>query len=335
MVQANPVYLIRGDDPSVLGQSLSRLTKELIGDGDRSLLLEELTEQDYEDAEGNYSIAALVNAAQTIPFLTESRIVVGRDMGRFSRVDDIHALLEYLGNPLQSTSLILVWEKGPKLQRLGQIPKKLLERVSENGVVIDGRVGRKSKEWITERVIESGLNLDRASIALIADSIGEEVSRVSSILETLLSTFGEGSHLIADDVRPYLGDLGTVPPWELTDSIAKGDPALALKTLARMQGPGGSHQMQIMGFLNSHFSRILRISGLDLSSPQNAADQLGDKSTFRAKKTLQETRKLGDERSKKAVVLLSKADLDLRGATGTPPEVTMELLVARLANLYR
>ena len=335
MTQGKPVYLIRSDDPSVLSQELTKLTKELVGDGDRSLLLEEITEKDYEDDEGKFTVAPLVNAAQTIPFLTETRIVVGRDLGRFSRVDDVQSLLEYLEKPLKSTSLILVWEKGPKLQRLGQIPKKLIESVSSGGLVIDGRVGRNVKEWVTERVAESGLNLDRASVSLIAESIGEEVSRLSSLLETLLSTFGEGSHLVADDVRPYVGDLGTVPPWELTDSIAKGDPALALKTLTRMQGPGGHHQMQIMGFLNSHFSRILRISGLNLSSPQNAADELGDKSTFRAKKTLQEAKKLGNERSKRAILLLSKADLDLRGATGTPPEITMELLVARLANLYR
>ncbi|HJM27829.1 MAG: DNA polymerase III subunit delta [Acidimicrobiales bacterium] len=335
MAQEKPVYLIRGDDPSVLSQELTKLTKELVGDGDRSLLIEEITEQDYEDDDGNYSLSPLLNAAQTIPFLTERRIVVGRDLGRFSKSADIQPLLEYLESPLSTNSLILVWEKGPKLQRLGNLPKQLLESVTTFGEIIDGRIGRKTKDWITEQATHSGIHLDRASIDLITEIVGEEVSRVPSLLQTLLSTFGEGSRLGTDDVKPYLGDSGGVPPWELTDSIAKGDPALALKTLARMQGPGGRHQMQIMGFLNSHFSRILRLAGMQLSTPQNAAAELGDKSTFRAKKTLEESRKLGNGRSKKAVIFLSKADLDLRGATGTPPEVTMELLVARLANLYR
>ena len=126
-----------------------------------------------------------------------------------------------------------------------------------------------------------------------------------------------------------------MPPWELTDAIAKGNPASALETLARMQGPGGRHPMQLIAFLSSHFSRILRIAGLNISNPQRAAEELGDNSTFRSKKTLTEAKKLGNERSKKAIVLLSKADLHLRGSTGTPPEVTMELLVARLSNLYR
>ena len=335
MAAHESVYLIRGDDSSVIGREVTKLTAELIGDGDRSLLLEELAEQDYEDAEGNFSLVPLINAAQTIPFLTENRIVLGRELGRFSRLEDIASLLSYLENPLPSNSVILVWEKGPKLQRLGQIPKKLLEAVNSQGRIIDARVGRKAKEWIVEQVASSGLNFDRASIDLVVETVGEEIARVPALLETLLSTFGEGSHLKPDDINPYLGELGDVPPWELTDAIAKGNPASALETLARMQGPGGRHPMQLIAFLNSHFSRILRIAGLNISNPQRAAEELGDNSTFRSKKTLTEAKKLGNERSKKAIVLLSKADLHLRGSTGTPPEVTMELLVARLSNLYR
>ncbi|HJM97239.1 MAG TPA: hypothetical protein QF776_03595, partial [Acidimicrobiales bacterium] len=133
MAQEKPVYLIRGDDPSVLSQELTKLTKELVGDGDRSLLIEEITEQDYEDDDGNYSLSPLLNAAQTIPFLTERRIVVGRDLGRFSKSADIQPLLEYLESPLSTNSLILVWEKGPKLQRLGNLPKQLLESVTTFG----------------------------------------------------------------------------------------------------------------------------------------------------------------------------------------------------------
>ncbi|MEE2682343.1 MAG: DNA polymerase III subunit delta [Actinomycetota bacterium] len=329
------VYLIRGDDPSIISRELSGLLSELVGDGDRSLLVEELSEGDYEDAEGNYRLDSLINAAQTIPFLTESRIVVGRDLGRFTKSDDVHNLLAYLDNPLPTTSLILVWNKGPKLQRLGQIPKKLLESVMLFGTVIDARVGRKTSEWITEQAAKSGLNLDRAAVSLINETVGEEISRVPAILETLLSVFGAESHIGTNELQPYLGDLGDVPPWELTDSISKGNPALALRTLQRMQSSGGRHQMQIMGFLQSHYSRILRVSGLAISNAKEAAEVLGDKSSFRSKKTLQESQKLGDEKCRKAITLLSKADLDLKGTSGAPPEIVMEILVARLANLYR
>ena len=65
-----------------------------------------------------------------------------------------------------------------------------------------------------------------------------------------------------------------------------------------------------------------------------AASLLGDKSTFRTKKTLSEANRLGPEKSKRAIQLLAEADVNLRGGTGVPAETVMEVLVARLSSLY-
>ena len=58
-------------------------------------------------------------------------------------------------------------------------------------------------------------------------------------------------------------------------------------------------------------------------------------STFPARKALQQSRRLGTERVRRAVELLAAADLDLRGVTAWPEETVMEVLVARLAHLSR
>ena len=46
-------------------------------------------------------------------------------------------------------------------------------------------------------------------------------------------------------------------------------------------------------------------------------------------------RRLGSARIARAITLLAEADLDLRGATGLPGEVVLEVLVARLSRLAR
>jgi DNA polymerase-3 subunit delta len=67
---------------------------------------------------------------------------------------------------------------------------------------------------------------------------------------------------------------------------------------------------------------------------KSAAVVLGMKgSTFPARKALQQTRSLGSDRIRRSIELLARADLDIRGATATPPEATTEVLVARLARL--
>ena len=329
------VYLIRGDEPSIVSRELEKLTISLLENEDKSLVVEELLEDDYQTDSEIYSVESLVSAIQTVPFLTRKRIVIGRDFARFSKKEDLEPLFAYMKDPIETNYLILVWEKGAKLQRANQIPKSLIEAVNGCGEVIDIRVGRKVNGWIREQVGESSIVLDEASISLLEKSVGEEIGRIPAILATLESVFGSGSDLQSSDIEPYIGQAGNVVPWELTDRITSGNAASALGILTRMQGNGAQHQMQILGFLSNHYFRILQLSGRSGVTSEEAANLLGDKSAYRAKKTLSEANRLGPEKSKRAIQLLAEADVNLRGGTGVPAETVMEVLVARLSSLYK
>jgi len=106
-----PVHLLVGDDAALLSDALIALAHELVGDGDRALMVEELTEESYR-TEGGFDIARLVDAAQTAPFLTDRRVVIGRHLARFSRAEDLAPILGYLDDVLPTTALVLVWERG-------------------------------------------------------------------------------------------------------------------------------------------------------------------------------------------------------------------------------
>ena len=335
MSKFDNVYLIRGDEPSIVSRELEKLTVSLLENEDKSLVVEELLEDDYQTDSEIYSVESLVSAIQTVPFLTRKRIVIGRDFARFSKKEDLEPLFAYMKDPIETNYLILVWEKGAKLQRANQIPKSLIEAVTGCGEVIDIRVGRKVNGWIREQVGESSIMLDEASITLLEKSVGEEIARIPAILATLESVFGSGSDLQSSDIEPYIGQAGNVVPWELTNGITSGNAASALGILTRMQGNGAQHQMQILGFLSNHYFRILQLSGRSGVTSEEAANLLGDKSAYRAKKTLSEANRLGPEKSKRAIQLLAEADVNLRGGTGVPAETVMEVLVARLSSLYK
>jgi DNA polymerase-3 subunit delta len=320
-----PVHVVRGEDPSLVRDAVRRLVDGLVGDGDRSLVVDELAGDDYE-------AAALAGAAQTPPFLTDRRVVVGRDAGRF-KADDLSAVIAYLADPLPTTSLVLVWETG-------SVPKALLEAVrASGGEVIDAGPGARVQErktWLAERIGESGLRLDRAASDLLVANVGEDLDRVAGVLATLSATFGEGARLGADDVAPYLGEAGAVAPWELTDAIDRGDIAAAVDRLHRLLGGGERHPMVVLASLHNHVQRMLALDGAEARTDKEAAALLGMRgSTYPAKKALDQCRRLGSARVGQAVGLVAGADLDLRGNRDWPDELVLEVLVARLANLNR
>ena len=127
-----------------------------------------------------------------------------------------------------------------------------------------------------------------------------------------------------------------MPPWELTDAIDRGDMALALEKLSRMLGAGGRHPLQLLASLQTHFGRMLALDGAAVGGEKAAAEYLGMKgSTFPAKKALAQSRKLGSDGVREAALLLSDADVDLRGRSAWPGELVLEVLVARLSRLSR
>ncbi len=91
------VHLLRGDSDVILGEAVSELVRQLVGDADRSLALEDFDGDDY-------ALGTAVDAARTPPFLTDRRIVVVRGIQRFS---DTAPLLAYLAEPLPTTDLVL------------------------------------------------------------------------------------------------------------------------------------------------------------------------------------------------------------------------------------
>jgi DNA polymerase-3 subunit delta len=316
--------LIGGDDESLVRAAVTDLVHRLVGAGDRSLMVDEFDGDEYE-------LRSVVDAAQTMPFLTDRRIVLARGLGRFT-ADELAPLLDYLADPLTSTDLVLVAGGG-------RLPKAFHDAVKRAGAeVIDASPPSRPRDrqaWIGEQAADAGVRLSGAAATLIAERLGEDAGRADGILATLAATYGAGRALGPADVEPFLGEGGGVPPWDLTDAIDRGDTARALALLARMTGAGGRHPLQVMAILHGHYARLARLDGADVRTDDDAAATLGIKPGFPAKKALQQYRRLGGPGVHRAVELLASADLDLRGAKDLDDDVVMDVLVARLSRLRR
>ena len=333
------VRLLKGNDDTLLSRAVSDNVASLVGTGDASLMVEELTEEQYRMEDDSFAITRLVDGAQTPPFLTERRVVVGRHLGRFSKAADVEALVAYLSSPLPSTDLLLVWEKGvsPRQDRMPAIPKALSEALSAAGAeIIDAGIPswKNASAWLDRQLKTAAVSVDARAANHIAEHLGEQRSRVVSLLSTLESVYGPDVTIGVEEVEPFLGESGDVPPWELTDAIDSGKIDVALDKLHRMTAAGGRHPLQIMASLQTHYMRMMKLDGAPISGEKQAAQLLGMKgSTFPAKKALTQSKRLGSSGVRRSIELLSEADRGLRGESGWPPELVMEVLVARLANL--
>jgi len=330
------VQVFSGTDPVLLDKAIRDAAKVALGDQSADFALAELTEPDY-SVDDHYSISPLVDAAQTPPMLTDRRVVIGHHLARFSTGDSVEPLVNYLSNPLDTTHLILVWSRGPALnKRTAGLPKKLNEVLKTLGVkVTKTDVNQKeSGAWIDQQLKDLGVSLDNQARRLLGEHLGDNVNRLVGIARALLAAHGPGTKLGIDEILPFLGSAGDVPPWDLTDAIANGDIPMSLRTCRRMVHGGERHPLAILSSLTNHYARMASLDGAPVRGEKEAASYLGVKgSTYPVKKAMQQARQMGSPNVRRAWGLLAQADLDLRGGTAAESEQVLEVLIARLARL--
>jgi len=315
-------YVLKGD-PALVSDALHVLLAELRSVG---LDIEELGSDDL-------TTGSVVEACNAY-FLggADKAVVLREAQEQLRSADDLKRLSTYLGDPNPQTSLVLV---------LSSDHKKLVDLAKKSGAtVIDPSPPGQAKArsiWLAERLKTAPVRFDRPAAARLGEHLGEDLGRLPGILEVLAAAHGAGARITAADLDPVLGAQGGGAPWDLTDAIDRGDAGGALGHLHRLLQ--GRHPFVVQASLWGHYQRILRLDGSGATNETQAAALLNIKgSTFPARKALSQAKRLGPSGVARAVELLHRADLDLRGLRTYGPgrdseRLTLEVLVARLSRL--
>jgi DNA polymerase-3 subunit delta len=334
-------HLVKGDDPILRADALDVLLGDVLGEDDRTLALEEIAIPGRGSSEGESAgggearesaVAAVVNAAQSPPFMTAKRVVVVRDIGNLA-AGDLPPLLAYLDDPLDTTALVLVAGGG-------RTPDALAKKLKAVKAAEHGPAATATADVLATDLEAADLALSADAARAVADHLGMDAGRVGALVDTLVAAFGPGARLGVDDVAPYLGETGSVPVYQLTNAIESGDVAGALEVLHRLlhatgpQQPKPMHPLQVTGMLHSQFRRLARLDDPGVRDVDAAMAALGGRvKQYPARKALEQARALGTSGIRDAFDALFQADLDIKGARAIPADVVVEVLVARLATL--
>ena len=326
------IHLVTGSDPRLVSDKVSEITRELITSmatkESRSTILETHDAGAAGSQEREDAIRKAVASAETMSLFGEERVVVIREISD-ATVAELASLVEYLNHASDSTHLVV--------SASGKLPKSISDALKRAGATTLATTPPDRRQdlvtWFLERFGESGLTLEVGALNQIIDWLGEDQARLPGLIDILVSTYGTSKKLSSEDVIAFLGEAGSVKPWDLTDAIDVGDSAKAIDMLHRMTRSGEYHPLQVMAVLNTHYTKLMRLDGPELHSPQDAMPIIGSKSEFQAKKYLNQYRRLGTAGVGQAVALMARADVDMRGGKDLGEELTMEILVARLSRM--
>ncbi len=339
------LYLVKATDPMLRSRAAQTLVDDLLDGEDRTLVVEEFVvptktragsdepapSTATDDAAKASIVSAILNAAQSPPFMTAQRIVVVRDFEQLN-AEEAAPIAAVLGDALDTTVFVFVGGGGRTAKSLGDALK---------GAKVVGPDSEKTVDVLAAELAKHDVTLSKDASRVAAERMGDDAGRAAGLVEVLGAAFGPGTTLSAEDIEPYLGEAGSVPVFQLTNAIEEGKVANALSILDRLlnvtsaKQPKPMHPLQVLGLLQSRYRRLLRLDDPNIRTAKDAHAALGGKgSTYPAQKAFEATSALGSDGLRTAIDVLHHADLDLKGASAMPENAVLEVLVARLAALH-
>lgn len=202
-----PVYLLMGEESYYIDLICETIIENALKDSERDFNQTILYGADIDD------FAIVVNAAKRFPMMAERQLIVVKEAQNIKGVDN---LLYYLQKPLMSTILVICHKNGSLKN------KKVVAGIEKIGVVYESKklYDNQLPAFINNYVVAKKLSIDPKAASMMADFVGNDLSRLSSELDKLSISLPEGSlHITPEIVERNVGISKDFNNYELLNAI--------------------------------------------------------------------------------------------------------------------
>ena len=259
----DPIYLIVGDDEAEMFRLAADLSG-LVEDELRAFNVERL----YAGEKG-VTPASIVEAARTLPMMSDRRVVVVLRAERILKPKrrgsseepaeetptDADALDAYAKAPVREATLVLVAADVDRTRRLYKTLQKQATIVECWGLKggRDARVdlrqaARQAEALVKQAAADAGQSIDAAAARLLAERAGTDIARLRGDVERLLLYAAGRPRITLDDAQQVVSAETAQDDWAVTNAIQRGDSAEALRQIGLSMDAGGVPYM-ILGQL--------------------------------------------------------------------------------------
>jgi len=314
----SPLYLVVGEEDLLRDHALAVLKTKILGDGG---------EFNYDlfygdEAEGS----DIRSCAAAIPVFAERRLVVVKAADKLP-VRESEALLDYVKNPVETTTLVFA---GPKLD--GRM--KFSQALGRAAVTVDCAPLREAQllPWIVHEAERLDLRLDEPARHILKESGGSSLYGLRRELEKLASYVPVGRDATAADVQAIRGIEPDASVFDLTVAIAAADRGRTLAILARNL-EAGEAPLRILGSLAWQYRRLWKLKdSLAAGGRDGEAARTLRMDPMKVRPFLG---RFSDEHLSTAARLFLNADGALKGGSNSRPKIVMERLLLRLCDCVK
>lgn len=267
-----PVYLLHGEESYYIDKISDYIEENVLTPAERGF-----NQSVYYGKDAD--LINILNAAKQFPMMSDYQVIIikeAQDLKWGKESDDskksADPFLAYLENPPLSTILVLCFRNGKFDKR-----KKVYKSIEKKGIVFESAPINESKvaSWLEGLVSEMGYAIHPQAAALMAEYLGNDLSKISNELEKLILNIKPGQQIGPDHVQDNIGISKEYNVFELQNAIARKD-AFKVNQIINYfaANPKNNPVYMLLGALNTFFTKILKYHYASDRSPQGIAREL-------------------------------------------------------------
>ena len=246
----SPLYLFYGEEELLIQEALDLVIDAVVEPGARDFNFNVLYCRDS-------AAPDIVNLAQTLPFMSEKRLVIVKDVDSF-KAADLEVIVPYLNDPSPSTCLVLVSNQG-RYEK-----KSVITAVESHGGAIRfyPLLDREIVAWIESRAKSLGVTIQHDASQYLWQTIGNDLQKIKNELEKVKIYLQEKKTVTFDDVKAVVGDFREYTSFDLAAALGQKNGEKALLILSRLLQEGEA-PVGLLGSVAWNFRRLLQAKSME------------------------------------------------------------------------
>ena len=304
------LYLLEGTEEYIKAQALARLCQVLLPEGMEAMNLTELQ---------NPSADELISAAETLPFLSERRVVIVRECDALTtskKADDnkAEAIAAYL-NRLSPSTCLVFHVKGKADAR-----KKLYGSLKKLAVLVDfAPMGEaEAANWARRTMKTFGKQMDLNTAQKLIFNVGSDAALLRQEMEKLAGYLGERETVADEDIDAICVKTLECTVFQMVDAQVGGRYGEAMRLMQTVL-EGGEDRFMVLSMLLRQYRILYHMRYLvEERAPQAQLGSLLGIPPFAVSRTQAQAKRYAKERLKAAYDYLFT--LEYRLKSGQAPQ---------------
>ena len=317
-----PIYFLHGEEPFYIDQIVKAATTSVLDESERDFNQTVVYAKDTPPID-------VLDSATRLPMMSERTLVVVREAQEYKKASQWEVFEKYFESPSPTTVLIFAhkYKKFDKRSRIYKILKKDAVLFESDGVK-DYQLGK----WIGDYIKTKDYQITDKATALLADFLGNDLSRISNELEKLFLLVAPGEQINEKHIEKNIGISKDYNVFELVNAVLEKNPVKANKIVRYFgQNPKATHITIVLANLHTLFSRLFKAHFAGTDDPRKLASILKIH-PYPAKELLLNKRKHPARTISKNFSLLREYDLLAKGVnnSSTPENELLKELIFKL-----